>query len=73
LFPQGGTQKMRSGASFDADQRARQVRGIGQQLRTGKLLAHQNLVALSQSNHVKSRLAQIDTNGCDVHVMILLM
>jgi hypothetical protein len=28
---------------------------------------------LSQCNEVKDSLAEIDANGCDVHVMILLM
>ncbi|HXY08132.1 MAG TPA: hypothetical protein VEI52_09805 [Terriglobales bacterium] len=34
---------------------------------TGELPANQNLVPLPQCNQVKGGLAQIDTNGCDMH------
>jgi len=37
------------------------------------LFSLQNLVPLSWCNQVKGGLAQIDAEGCDVHVMILLM
>jgi serine/threonine protein kinase/tetratricopeptide (TPR) repeat protein len=51
---------------LQTDQRKRQIR-IGQQLRTGKLLAHKNLAAFSQGNRVKGGLTQIDADGCGVH------
>jgi hypothetical protein len=58
---------MRSCASFQPDQRARQIRGVGQQLGTRKLPANYDLAAFSQCYQVKGGFAQIDADGCDVH------
>jgi hypothetical protein len=67
LFSECGSQKVCSGTRLQADQRGRQIRCIGQQLRTGKLLADENFATFSQCNQVKVGLAQIDADGCDLH------
>jgi hypothetical protein len=49
-----------------------QVRGIAQQLLAGELLPDDHLAAFPQCHQVEARLAQVDANGMNLHVMILL-
>jgi hypothetical protein len=62
---------VRSRAGFQADQRRRDVGGVSQLLGTRKLLAKKNLAAISQCNQVEGSFAEVDTDGCDMHAMIL--
>jgi hypothetical protein len=62
-------QKMRSTTRLHADRLHLQIRGEDQQLRAGTSLPYYHLPTCVQTNRMKHRLTQIDTQSVDFHEM----
>ena len=63
LFPQCPTKKMRTAASFHANQLDVYVRGEAQQLCTRELLAHYDFAVQVKRDQMKNCLTKINADG----------
>ncbi len=72
LLTQRAAEEVRSGTCLHPNQRGLQVGGKRDQLLLGELLLQQNRTGGAEGYEVKGRLAKIDTNGMNLHTMILL-
>jgi len=69
LLLQRTAQEMGASAAFHAYQMDLSVRGEAQQLRSRKLLAHDNFPALVQTYQMKVRFAEINADRVYLHGM----